>query len=102
MLGIHEADTHMTNMDLYHMTDEHLISEMIHKCQLQFTRHCLHMPKDEPANIYIVYQSKTRHSNRQVNPGLIYLNQISEYLSTGKTVIFLAEEIANYAKDKKL
>ena len=48
------------------------------------------MSKDEPANIYIIYQSKIRQSNQHGNPG------------TDKTVRFLAEEIANYAKDKQL
>ena len=60
------------------------------------------MPKDEPANIYVIYQSKIRWSNCCGNPGLTYLDQISKYLSTDKTVRFLAEEIANYAKDKQL
>jgi len=36
------------------------------------------------------------------NPGLTYLDQISKYLSTDKTVRFSAEEIANYSKDKQL
>ena len=39
MLGICQAETHMTNTDLYHMADEHLISETIRECQLHFTRH---------------------------------------------------------------
>ena len=76
--------------------------EMIHECQLQFTGHCLHIPKDEPANIYVIYQSKIRRSNRQGNPDLTYLDQISKYWSTDKKVRFLAEEITNYAKDKQL
>ena len=97
MLGICQAETHMTNMDLYHMTDEHLISEMI--LQLQFTGHFLHMPKDEPANIYVIYQSQIRWPNRHRNPGLTYLNQISKYLSTDRTISFTTEKIANYVKD---
>ena len=60
------------------------------------------MPKDEPANIYVIYQSKMRQSNCHRNPGLTYLDQISKYLSTDRTVRFLAEKIANYAKDKQL
>ena len=36
------------------------------------------------------------------NSGLTYLDQISKYLSTDKTIGFLAEMIANYAKDKQL
>ena len=30
------------------------------------------MPKDEPANIYVIYQSKIRRSNHCGNPGLTY------------------------------
>ena len=60
------------------------------------------MPKDKPAKIYVIYQSKIRTSNCCGNPGLTYLDQISKYLSTDKTVRFLVEEIANYAKDKQL
>ena len=56
--------------------------------------------KDEPANIYVIYHSKIRQSNHHRYPGLTYLNQVSKYLSTDKTVRFSAEEIANYAKDK--
>ena len=44
MLGICPAETHMTNTDLYRVADEHLIPQMIR--QLQFTGHCLCMPKD--------------------------------------------------------
>ena len=60
------------------------------------------MMKDKPANIYVICQSKIRQFNRHGNPGLTYLNQISKYLSTDETLRFLAEEIANYAKDKQL
>ena len=102
MLGICQAETHMTNMDLYHMADEQPISQTIQDRQLQVTGHCLRMTKDEVANIYVIYQSKIRQSNCHGNPGLTYLDQISKYLSTDKTVRFSAEEIANYAKDKQL
>ena len=57
------------------------------------------MPKDEPANIYVIYQN--RWSNHHRNPGLTYLDQISKYRSTDKTVRFSAEVIANYAKEKQ-
>ena len=45
---------------------------------------------------------KARRSNFHGNPGLTYLDQISKYLNTDKTVRVSAEEIANYAKDKQL
>ena len=102
MLGICQAETHMTNTDLYRMANEHPTSETIQQRQLQFPGHFLRMPKDEPANMSVIYQSKIRWSNRRGNPGLAYLDQISKYLSTDKTVRFSAEEIANYAKDKQL
>ena len=66
---------------------------MICLCQLQFTRHCLCMPKDEPANIYFIYQSKIRKYNHYRNSGLTYLEQISKYLRTDKTVRFLTGEM---------
>ena len=52
------------------------------------------MSNDEPAKIYVIYQSKIRRSNRRGNPDLTYLDQISKYLSTDKTVRFSAEEIS--------
>ena len=82
------------------MADEHPISEMIRRSQLQFTGHCLRMPNDEPANIYVTSQSKIRRSHHTGNPDVTYLDQISKYLSTDKTVRFSAEGIAIYAKDK--
>ena len=60
------------------------------------------MPKDELANIYVLYQSKIRWFYCRGNPDISNLDQISKYLSTDKTVRFLAEEIACYAMDKKL
>ena len=83
------------------MADEHPISKTIRQCQLQFTRlvstcHVHHQLT------FVIYQSKIRQSNCHGNPGLAYLNQISKYLSTDKTVRFSAEEIANCAKDKQL
>ena len=47
MLGICRAETLMTDTDLYRMTDEHPISEMIREHQLQFTEHCFCMPNDK-------------------------------------------------------
>ena len=78
------------------------ISEMIRERQLQFIGHCLRMPKDEPANIYVICESRLRWSNRHGKPWLTYLDQISNYLSTETTLRFSAEMIVNYAKNKQL
>ena len=88
MLGICQAEIDMTNTDLYCMAGEYPISETIRECQSQFNGHCFRMPKDEPAKIYVVYQSKIRQSSHCGNPGLTYLDQISKYLSTYRTVRF--------------
>ena len=63
------------------MADECPISEAIHGCQLKFTVHYFHLPKDEPSDIYSISQSKIRWLNQHRNPGLAYLNQ-----STDKTI----------------
>ena len=60
------------------------------------------MPKDETANIYVIYQSKIRQSNHSENAGLAYLDQMSKYLSTDITVKFSSDEIDNCAKDNQL
>ena len=46
-----------------------------------------------------VFHEKIRQSNHGGNPGISYLSQILKYLSIDKTLRFLAEEIANYAKE---
>ena len=50
----------------------------------------------------LTFMLSVRLSNCHGNQGLTYLDQISKYLSTDKTVRFLAEDIAIYAKDKQL
>ena len=60
------------------------------------------MQKDEPANFYVIYQTKITQSNDRGNPDLTYVDHISKYLSTDKTVRFSAEEIVNNAKDKQV
>ena len=73
---------------MYHMADECPISEGIRGYQLKFTRHYLHLLKDEPSNIYVISQSKIRWFNHHRTAGLAYLNQISKYQSTDKTIRF--------------
>ena len=58
LLG-HQAETHMAKMDLHHMADEHPTSEMICEHQLQFTRHCLQMPKDESVTFMLSIRARS-------------------------------------------
>ena len=65
MHDIFQAETHMTNTNLYRMADENPILETNCERQLQFIRHCRRMPKDEQANIYVLYQSTIRRESRR-------------------------------------
>ena len=84
MLGIYQAEAHITNKDLYRMADEHPMLDTHREHQFKLTGHCLGMLKDKPANSYVIYQSKIRRSNCRGNPGLTYLDQISKYLRLTK------------------
>ncbi len=102
MLGIRQSEVHMTNEQLYAEADnQRPITETIRMRQLQFTGHCLRMPIDEPANIYVLYTSNIAPTHRRGAPRKRYLDQISEYLCSDKTIKYNAIEIAEFAKDKK-
>ena len=56
MIEICQAETHMTNTDLYRMADEHPITEMIRQRYLQLNGHRLRMPK----NNQLIFMSSIR------------------------------------------
>ena len=64
MLGVSQAETHMTNIELYNAVKQQPLSLEIRKRQLSFVGHCLRMTEDEPARIYSLYQSNVRETNR--------------------------------------
>ena len=99
VLGITQAESHMTNDELYRITGQRPMREVIKKRQLQFTGHCLRMDSEENTNIYVLYTSNVG-TNKQGRPHKTYLDQISEYVSGDKSVKHTAEAIAKLARDK--
>ncbi|CAF0980287.1 unnamed protein product [Brachionus calyciflorus] len=69
-----------TAPDLYKIVKQRPITEELRKRQLKFIGHCLRMPTDEPANIYVLYQSKVRERNKIGRPRAQYIEQISRFL----------------------
>jgi len=75
MLGINQAESHMTNKELYSTTKQHPISEIIKRRQHQFIGHCLRMETTEPAHIYVLYKSEIS-TNRRGKPRLSYRDYV--------------------------
>ena len=80
IMGVRQSEVHMKNSELYRITSQRQISEIIREQQLQFTGHCQRMPPDEPVNIYALYTSEIATSHRQGRRPQTYLDQISECL----------------------
>ena len=103
MLGVNQSEDHVTNEDLYDKVESVPISIMICHCQMSFTGHCLRMNQDEPENIYMLYTSKIKNSNRRGRPKMSYIDQISTYMSSdkkGKTVEEIRREATEANGDK--
>ena len=97
MLNIRQTDIHMTNAELYQLTNQRPVRETIRERQLKFIGHCLRMHVEEPVNIYALYKSAVR-TNRRGAPRLTYLEQTSRNLSGDKELT--AKEITALAQDK--
>lgn len=65
MLGIRQADAHMTNEELYRLTKQRPVSVTIRKRQLEFVGHCLRMEENEPPHIYAIYHSEVSDKNNK-------------------------------------
>ena len=85
MLDIKQSWEQVTNKSLYQLTGQVPIRETIRERQLKFTGHYIHMPTDELANCFVIYESKIRSSLRSDAPRATYLNQISsQFFSSGE------------------
>ena len=79
MLDIRQAEERMTNSELYRKTGQIPISQTIKS--RQFTGHCLRLEdKDEPANIYALYKSYIKSSNRRERPQMAYRDRVFKHL----------------------
>ena len=108
MLGIKQANDHVTNEDLYKRVKMDPISTIIRVRQMSFTGHCLRMDKPdikevdkELAYIYMLYESKINKTNRVGRPRKSYFQQISEYMVADKQVGISVEEIKRQATESK-
>jgi hypothetical protein len=100
MLGISQSETHTTNEELYIAAENAKpITTIIRERQLQFTGHCLRMPNDEPANVYVLYKPALAQTSKRGPSRRTYLEQISTHLSSDRSLT--ATQIAEYAKDKQ-
>ena len=101
ILNVRQAETHITNQELYKQTKQLPVRKLVRKRQLQFTGHCLRMNKEEYANIYALYKSEVGQ-NSVGRPKETYLDQISRYVSGDKRIKLTADEITRKALDKEV
>ena len=100
MIGVVQSEDRMTNKDLYDRVQSAPISTLIRHRQMSFTGHCLRMNQDEPANIYMLYTSNVRASNRRGRPRMSYLDQMSTYMGYDRKSI-TAEDVRREATEAK-
>ena len=100
MLGIKQSRDHVTNQSLYQLTGQVPLRETIRERQLKFTGHCIRMPKDEPANRFVIYESRIKSSLRPGAPRTTYLNQISSHILQSGEKSLEAGEIRKMAVNK--
>jgi len=100
MLGIRQAEAHLTNKTLYELAGQQPVSNEIRKRQLKFIGHCLRMKPDEPANIYALYESKVKQRNRQGRTPFSYINQLSTHITQDKQLKFSSDDIIKLAMNK--
>ena len=85
----------MTNQSLYKLTEQVPLRKTIRERQLKFTGHCIRMPTYEPANQFVIYESRIKFFLRPGALRTAYRNQISSHiLQTG-------EKSLESRKDKK-
>ncbi len=105
ILGIRQAEDHVTNDELYRRAERGPISELIRHRQLKFLGHCLRMSDDEPANTYALYESNIGTLNVG-RPKTTYIQHITQDLQEKQRILRISggpltvKTIAEWAKDK--
>jgi len=100
MLKINQQEDKISNEELYRMTGQRPINQIIRERQLQFVGHCLRMPEDEPSKIYIMHQSKLNEIKPVGKPRTTQYDQIASYLSKDKMVKPTLDEMTKWAKNR--
>ena len=96
MLGTKQSRD-VANESLYHLTGQAPLCETIR--EQKFRGHCIHMPTDEPANRFVIYEYKIKSSLWQGAPMTTYLHQISSHFLPGEKTLE-ANEIRKMAVNK--
>ena len=100
MLGINQKKDRLTNVELYKRAgNQRPVHEIIRERQLKFTGHCLRLPAEEPANLYMLYEYKINIQPKLGRPRHTFLKQISNYLSRNTGPSLRVDEIVRYAKN---
>jgi hypothetical protein len=100
MLKINQQEDKISNEELYRMTGQRPINQIIRERQLQFVGHCLRMPEDELSKIYIMHQSKLNEIKPVGKPRTTQYDQIASYLSKDKMVKPTLDEMTKWAKNR--
>ncbi len=100
MLGINQKKDRLTNVELYkRVGHQRPVHEIVRERQLRFTGHCLRLPAEKPANLYMLYEYKINTKPKLGWPRHTFLKQISNYL-VWSAFSPPVEEIFRYAKNK--
>ena len=101
MLNINQTENKISNEELYRITKQRPIRDIIRERQLQFTGHCIRMPEDEPARIYIMHQSNIKDTKPRGKSKTTQYDQIAAYICKDRSVRPTVNEITKWAKDRK-
>jgi hypothetical protein len=101
MLGIKQKTDRLTNVELYkRVGHQRPVHEIVRERQLRFTGHCLRLPAEEPANLYMLYEYKNNTKPKLGRPRHTFMKQISNHLTRKAGPSLSVEEIIRYAKNK--
>ena len=101
MLGINQKKDRLTNVELYKRVGHpRPVHEIVRERQLRFTGHCLRLPAEERANLYMLYEYKINTKPKLGRPRHTFLKQISNYLIRDVGPSLRVEEIVRNAKNK--
>ena len=79
---------------MFHITGQVTIRER----QLKFTGNCIRMPTVEPANQFVIYESRFRSSLQPEAPMITYLIHLHILIEN----FWLYKNIRNYTEDKRI
>jgi hypothetical protein len=70
--------------------------------QLRFTGHCLRLPAEEPANLYILYEYKINTKPKLGRPRHTFLKQISNYLTRDVGLLSVWKKLSDTPRTSRI